>query len=55
MKYEYGYLIKDLATGEIDIDSRHPISEQATKHPENELIDGFKWVKVKVTYEEVAD
>lgn len=53
MKHEYGYLVKDLSTGEIDIDTHYPKTKQYADS--TELVEGFKWVKVKVTYEEVSD
>ena len=47
---EYGYLIKDVKTGDIDPFTQHPVSLAEAEN--KELIDGFEWVKVKVTYTE---
>lgn len=46
-----GYLIKNVNTGHIDTDSRYPVT--LTEAQNTELVEGFEWVKVKVTYEEV--
>jgi len=48
---EYGYLIKDLKTNKLDTETR-PV---ASKHHKDKttLVEGYEWVKVKVSYEEV--
>ncbi|AFV51111.1 hypothetical protein MS_032 [Vibrio phage VPMS1] len=52
-KQEYGYLIKDLKTGEIDTDTQWPVSKSHAD--QTELVEGYAWVKVKLTFEEVKE
>lgn len=49
---EYGYLVKDMETGEIDTETHYPKTLSYTKLPQAQLIDGFEWVKVAITYTE---
>lgn len=48
---EIGYLTKDTETGEIDFDTRHPITPYENQVLP-ELVDGFEWVLVKIEYSE---
>lgn len=50
---EYGYLTKCLKTGEIETGVRHPVSESVKDN--TELVEGYAWVKVKITYTEVLE
>lgn len=50
---EYGYLVKDLSTGEIDTITQYPVTKRYTE--QNTLIEGYAWVKVKITYSEAEE
>ncbi|CAH9013122.1 conserved hypothetical protein [Vibrio phage 496E54-1] len=50
---EYGYLKKNLTTGEVDTMSEYPVSKRYTEN--NPLIEGYAWVRVKRSYTEVEE
>lgn len=49
---EYGYLVKDLKTGGIDNESFYPKCKAYTERKDQELVEGYAWVRVKLEYTE---
>jgi hypothetical protein len=48
---EVRFLVKNLKTGEVDIETQHPVSKVVCHN--TPLVEGYVWTKVITTYTEV--